>query len=124
MIVMWGEARKIVDDTFFKDEIELYRNDIQEDSIGEEYEVEVLVGTYKCNLQYAPTMVTSDVSGKDISQTMRISLAKDFPLDYSYTYKVKVKQARIRFDDKFWKVQSWQESQISTVLNVSREVLV
>lgn len=121
---MWGEARKIVDDTFFKDEIELYRNDIQEDSIGEEYEVEVLVGTYKCNLQYAPTMVTSDVSGKDISQTMRISLAKDFPLDYSYTYKVKVKQARIRFDDKFWKVQSWQESQISTVLNVSREVLV
>jgi len=124
VIVMWDEARKIVDDTFFKDEIELYRNDIQEDSIGEEYEVEVLVGTYKCNLQYAPTEVTSDVSGKDIRQTMRISLAKDFPLDNSYTYKVKVKQARIRFDNKFWKVQSWRESQISTVLNVSREVLV
>ena len=121
---MWDEARKIVDDTFFKDEIELYRNDIQEDNIGEEHEVEVLVGTYKCNLQYAPTEVTSNVSGKDISQTMRISLAKDFPLDHSYTYKVKIKQARIRFEDKFWKVESWQESQISTVLNVSREVLV
>ena len=121
---MWDQARKIVDDTFFRDEIELYRNDIREDSIGEEHEVEVLVGTYKCNLQYAPTLVTSNVSGKDISQTMRISLAKDFPLDHSYTYKVKIKQARIRFDDKFWKVESWQESQISTVLNVSREVLV
>lgn len=124
MIVMWDEARKIVADTFFKDEIELYRNDIQEDSIGEEHEVEVLVGTYKCNLQYAPTSVTSSVSGKDISQTMRISLAKDFPLDNAYTYKVKIKKARIQFDDKFWKVQSWQESQISTILNVVREVLV
>lgn len=121
---MWDEARKIVADTFFKDEIELYRNDIQEDSIGEEHEVEVLVGTYKCNLQYDPASVTLGVSGKDISQTMRISLAKDFPLDSSYTYKVKIKKARIRFDDKFWKVQSWQESQISTVLNVVREVLV
>jgi len=121
---MWSTARKIVADTFFKDEIELYRNDIQVDSIGEEHEVEVLVGTYKCNLQYDPSLVTSDVSGKDISQTMRISLAKGLPLDSSFTYKVKIKRARIRFDDKFWKVQSWQESQISTVLYVSREVLV
>lgn len=121
---MWDEARKIVADTFFKDEIELYRNEIQEDSIGEEYEVEVLLGTFKCNLQYEPASVTSNVSGKDISQTMRISLAKDFPLDTSYTYKVKIKQARIQFDDKFWRVQSWQESQISTVLYVVREVLV
>lgn len=124
MIAMWSTARKIVADTFFKDEIELYRNDIQVDSIGEEHEVEVLVGTYKCNLQYDPTSVTSNVSGKDISQTMRISLAKGLPLDNSFTYKVKIKQARLRFDDKFWKVQSWQESQISTVLYVSREVLV
>ena len=121
---MWDEARKIVDDTFFKDEIELYRNDIQEDSIGEEHEVEVLVGNYKCNLQYAPSVIKFDVSGKDISQTLRISLAKDFPLDNSYTYKVKIKHARIRFDEALWKVDSWQESQISTVLNVSREVLV
>lgn len=121
---MWDEARKIVAYTFFKDEIELYRNEIQEDSIGEEHEVEVLVGTFKCNLQYAPASVTSNVSGKDISQTMRISLAKDLPLDYSSTYKVKIKKARIQFDDKFWKVESWQESQISTVLYVTREVLV
>ena len=26
---MWDQARKIVDDTFFRDEIELYRNDIR-----------------------------------------------------------------------------------------------
>lgn len=121
---MWDEARKIVADTFFKDEIELYRNEIQEDSIGEEHEVEVLVGVYRCNLQYELASVTSSVSGKDISQIMRISLAKDLPLDNSYTYKVKIKRARIQFDDKFWKVQSWQESQISTVLYVVREVLV
>ena len=118
------EARKIVADTFFQDEIELYRNEIQVDSIGEEHEVEVLVGTFKCNLQYAPASVTTNVSGKDISQTMRISLAKDFSLDNSFTYKVRIKKARIQFDDRFWKVQSWQESQISTVLYVTREVLV
>ena len=121
---MWENAKKIIDETFFHDEIELYRNSIETDSIGEEHEVEVLVGTYKCNLQYDPTSVQFDVSGKAVAQTMRISLAKGVDLTYLHTYKVKIKLARLEFDNTFWKVVSWTESQISTVLNVSREVKV
>ncbi len=121
---MWEKARDTVKETFFHDEIELYKNEINVNSIGEETETEQLVGTYKCNLQYAPTDITSAEGGKSIGQTLRISLAKDFPIDYDHTYKVKIKTARIQFDDQFWKVDNWQESQISTVINAVREVAV
>jgi hypothetical protein len=123
-MVEWGDARKIVAETFFMDEIELFRNEITLDDLGEEHENAVLVGTYSCNLQYEPTAVRDDVSGKDIAQLLRISLPKDVPHDYSYTYRAKIKKARMQFDDRYWSVLSWKESQISSVLIASREVKV
>lgn len=123
-MVEWGDARKILAETFFMDEVELFRNEITLDDLGEEHENAVLVGTYSCNLQYEPTAVRDDVSGKDIAQLLRISLSKDVPHDYSYTYRVKIKKARMQFDDRYWLVSSWQESQISSVLIASREVKV
>lgn len=121
---MWEDAKKIVEDEFFKDEIYLYRNDIETDSIGEEHYKEVLVGAFKCNLQYDPTSVRTDINGKAIAQTMRISIQKDVPVDYANTYKIKIKTARIMFDDTYWKVESWRESLMSTVMIVLREVKV
>lgn len=121
---MWEDARKIVADTFFMDEVELYQNEITADSLGEEHLTETLVGTYACNLQYEPTDVRSEVSGKDIAQVLRISVSKNISLDYSSTYKVKIKKARITFDERYWYVKSWKESQISTVINATREVNV
>lgn len=121
---MWEEARQLVRDTFFKDEIEVYRNEIVTDYIGEELEQEVLIGTFKCNLQYDPTQPKYDVSGRDISHTMRISVDKSVPVDSKYTYKIKITVARLKFDTSYWRVNSWQEGQISTILLVTKEVRV
>ena len=121
---MWEDARRRVNELFFRDEIELYRNDISIDSIGEEHEEEILVGTYACNIQNDAASITSNVSGKSISQTLRISLVKGVMLEDTYTYKIRITRARLQFNDKFLKVVGFQEGQISTVLTVAREVLV
>ena len=121
---MWNTARKIITETFFKDEIEIYRNEVQQDSIGEEFETPVLVGTYGCNLQYEPSMVNNVVSGKDIAQQLRISASPDLSLEYTYTYRIKIKTAQPEFDTGYWRVISWKRTQLGTILTVSREVLV
>ena len=48
---MWGEARELVKEVFFEDEIELYVNSYLENDIGESIEEPTLVGTFSCNIQ-------------------------------------------------------------------------
>lgn len=121
---MWDEARKAVADLFFKDKIEIYENTIVENGIGEELEKEVLVGTFNCNIENAPSGNKNEVSGVSTMQSLRISLAKTVPLDYDKTYKCKIKLARINFKDEWWRVNGWTEGQISTVISASREVSI
>lgn len=124
MIHLWQTAKEVVKDIFFKDKIELYKNTIRIDTFGEERFKEVLVGTYECNLQYEPAEVVRQIMGTEIGHVMRVSISKDIPLDYNYTYKLKIKEARIRFDNRYWKIESWKEGQISTVITAIKEVSV
>lgn len=122
---MWEEARRQVAATFFHDTILLYRNEIETDELGEELETPELVGEYACNIENGQSGVAERISGTTTPQTLRISLSKATPLSYDYTYKVKVKSARIAYDsNEYWRVDGWVEGQISTVITASREVAV
>ena len=120
---MWKAPRATVEKMFFQDEIELYRNVQWTDEIGEDHDEQILVDTYKCNIQNGQSSVKSSESGKSIPHSLRISLDKDAKLFYSYTYKVKVKKARLWLDySELWEVTGWTQGQLSTVMNVQREV--
>lgn len=121
---MWENAKKIVENVFYKDKIELYQNKVVVDYIGEEHYQEVLVGEFVCNVQYMPAEIKQAPTGVDIGQTLRVSIDATIPLDYANTYKLKIKEARVDFDDRFWEIRSWTQSLISTVLIASREVYV
>ena len=122
---MWEDARRVVAATFFKDEIELYKNTPREDDLGEQLDDLSLVGTYACNIENGQSGTSTQVSGTSIPQTIRISLQKAIPSSYGYTYKVRIKSARIVYDStEYWNVVGWTEGQISTVISASRNVAV
>lgn len=121
---MWEDAREQVAAVFFKDLVEIYENELDENEIGEEITRPVLIGTFPCNIENASSMKKEEVSGVSTPQSLRISLAKTVPLDYDKTYRLKIKQARISFKDEWLKVDGWTEGQISTVIAASREVSI
>ncbi len=121
---MWSETRKRVADMFFQDTIALYRIDTVDNSIGESIEQEELVGEYKCNLQATMTELRRMEVGASNAHSLRVSLTKDVPLSYNEAYKVRIIQARISFDNSLWRVKGWTEGQISTVLEIVKEVVV
>lgn len=121
---MWEEARKAVADLFFKDEIEIYENALEENDIGEQLDSPVLLGSYSCNIENGSSGNKNEVSGVSTMQSLRISLAKTVPLDYDKTYRLKIKHARIRYSDEWWIINGWTEGQISTVIVASREVSI
>lgn len=121
---MWDEARQIVKSVFFGDEIELFEESFVENSIGEEIPELVSVGTFPCNIQNAPAAKKETISGGSMPQNIRVSLSKQTPLDTAKTYVLRIKKARISFTPEDWKVTSWTEAQISTVLQASREVSI
>lgn len=119
---MWEQARRAVAETFFKDSVELYEDRLSLNEIGEEIAEPVLVGTHSCNIENSASSNKEGESGVSTPQTLRISLSKTVPLDYDKTYRIKIKTARIKFKDEWWKVLGWVEGQISTVISASREV--
>ena len=122
---MWGEARELVKEVFFEDEIELYVNSYLENDIGESIEEPTLVGTFSCNIQNGASSVQSSVGGQSVPQGIRISTLKELPIDYEHTYQVKIVKARIKFNpDEYWKVANILEGQLSTVLSAERKILV
>jgi len=124
-MIDWSQGRKQVAEIFFQDEIELYKNTIEENQLGEEYEVPELVGTYSCNIENQQSTVKYTEVGASAPQTLRISLSKDALLRYDYTYKIVIKKARLTYDSsEWWNVDGWVEGQLSTVLTVSREVKI
>lgn len=124
-MIDWTSAKNVVEATFFNDEIQLYENAIVEDELGEEHEVETLVGAYKCNVENSQNTVSNNISGQSSPQSLRISTVKSIPLVYSKTYKVKVIRARVvQSPDEYWRVDGWVEGQLSTVITASREVSI
>lgn len=122
---MWEAGRKAVAEVFFKDRIELYENTIVKNDIGEEHVSPVLVDTYNCNIQNGESSTKEGEVGVSIPQSLRISLAKTVPLDYNKTYQLKIKTARISFNEnEMWKVEGWVEGQLSTVITAQREVSI
>lgn len=121
---MWKAARDIVSSIFFEDEIELYREDLVENAIGEELPTLVLVGKYPCNIQNNATTKRESVSGGSMPQTIRVSLPKETPLDKAKTYVLVITKARLTSTQEQWKVTSWTEAQISTVITAEREVAI
>ena len=121
---MWEQTREQVAETFFKDRIKLYVNEIVENDIGETLEEPTLVDEYDCNIQNIPSTASSAVGGRSNIQAIRISLQKNLPLNSGSTYKVKIVQARISFTDEMWEVNGWQEGQLSTIINASRGTIV
>lgn len=122
-MIDWSQGRKQVAEVFFEDEVELYVNAIEQNQLGEELESPVLVGIYKCNIENQQSTVKNTEAGVSVPQTLRISLSKDTPLEYEYTYRVKIKKARLTYNStEWWKVDGWVEGQLSTVITASRGV--
>jgi len=121
---MWESARKEVAEKFFHDRIALYRIDLEYNTIGESIEQEVLIGEFACNIQYTPTELRRQEVGESVSHSMRISLSKEVVLSYDKAYKIKILEARLSFDNSFWRVKGWTEGQISTVIEAVKEVIV
>lgn len=121
---MWEDAREQVAAVFFKDLVEIYENELEENEIGEETTKPVSIGTFPCNIENSSSGNKEMLSGVSTPQSLRISFAKTVSLDYDKTYRLKIKSARIRFKDEWWKVDGWTEGQISTVIAASREVSV
>lgn len=124
-MIDWSQGRKQVAELFFQDEVELYVNAITQNSLGEELESPVLVGTYKCNIENQQSTVKYTEVGASAPQALRISLTKDALLEYEHTYKIKIKKARLTYNSReWWKVDGWVEGQLSTVITASREVRI
>lgn len=121
---MWQEAIVVVNETFFKDTIELYEEVMQENSIGESIISHQLVGTYSCNVQSLSNNKKKDVSGESMPEGIRVSVTKEIPLSVAKTYKLKIIQARITFTNELWEITGWTEAQISTVIQATREVAI
>lgn len=120
---MWSEARKIVEGTFFHDTVEIFRNNVEVNDLGEETRVPVSLGEFPCNIENNASTVKQSESGVAVPQTLRISTQKTVPLDYSSTYMLVIKSARIVFDNtEKWDVDGWVEGQLSTVITASRRV--
>lgn len=122
--MMWEQGKKIIEKEFFKDKIELYKNNTIENDIGEVFDSPELVGEFPCNIQNSQSLVQSGISGQSIPQQIRVSTIKELPFDYSSTYAIKIISARIKFTNELWKVEGFTEAQFSTVLTATRRIVV
>lgn len=125
-MIDWSQARKLVADTFFGDEVEIYPLEEETDDIGESSKVlGDSLGKFSCNIQYTPIGMDSRTSGLVNPQTGRVSTEKTLPLERGKEYALKITKARVQFDpEEMWGIPEWVEGQISTVLTIKRREIV
>lgn len=117
----WGEARQVVEDTFFHDLINLYkREEVTRNAWGEVVPGLLPVSlNVSCNLQVSSQASSQSEQGMTQEKVLRVSLPKSaFSPIMSEQYVIQLLQARITIDttEAWWHTETIQEGQISTVL--------
>ena len=117
----WTEARKVVEETFFYDKINLYK---REDVSLNEWN-EVVPGllpvelNIPCNIEVSSQVSAQSEPGISQEKVLRISMKKDaFVPSMSEQYLVQILASRVAIDtsNAWWHVETVQEGQISIVI--------